>query len=106
GGEGELDVLADVFAGQGASAGAAGDEQAAVRADPGHSPGVAVGDCEVAVVASGGDSVAEPDRLATAREGLTSALTRLLTRLFSGAVAAVADGCVERTDLVAGVGDD
>ena len=44
-----------------ASAGAAGDEEAAVIADPGHGPGVAVGDGEVAVVASGGDPVTETE---------------------------------------------
>ena len=97
--------------GQRALAGAAGDEQAAVLADPGDGPGVAVGDSEVAVVASGGDPVAETDPLTTTRDGLTSTLTRSLTRLARhgcspGAVAAVADGCVERSDLVAGVGDD
>jgi hypothetical protein len=80
----------------------AGDEQAAFVADPSDGPGVTVGDCEVAVVASGGDPVAEPDPLTTARERLTSSRTRLLT----SAVAAVANGCVECADLVAGVGDD
>ena len=63
-----------------------------------------------AVVASGGDSVAETEPLTTTRDGLTSPLTRLLTRLlaegYAGGVAAVANGCVERGDLVAGVGDD
>ena len=105
-GEGELDVLVDVLGGQGASARAAGDEQAAVIADPGHGPGVAVGDCEVAVVASGGDPVAETDPLSTTRDGLTNTVTRLLTRVFASAVAAVADRRVECADLVAGVGDD
>lgn len=110
GGERELDVLADVRGGQRTLAGTAGDEHAAVLADPGHGPRVTVGDCQVAVVASGGDPVAEADALTTARDGLatvlTSALTSMLAEGHAGAMAAVADGCVERTDLVAGVGDD
>ncbi len=113
GGEGELDVLADVPGRQRALARAPSDQDAAVVADPGHGPGVAVGHPEVAVVAAGGDSVAETDSLTTARDGLTRPHTSLLTSApsaltdrYTSTVAAVADGCVERPDLVAGVGDD
>ena len=111
GGVGELDVLADVVGGQRALAGAAGDVQAAVGADAGHGPGVAVGDAEVAVVASGGDPVAEADPLTTTRDGLTSTLTRWLTRSLTGARSPAAwrwsrMAALRARDLVAGVGDD
>ena len=61
GGVGELDMLAHVRRGQGPVPGPAGDGEAAVGADAGDGPGVAVGDVEVAVVAAGRDPVADPD---------------------------------------------
>ena len=74
-GEGELDVSVDVVGGQLALAGAAGDDEAAVVADAGNRPDVAVGDAEVAVVAARCDAVTEPDALTTAGDGLTIPLT-------------------------------
>ena len=79
-------------------AGAAGDDEAAVVADAGNRPDVAVGDAEVAVVAAGCDAITEADPLTKAGDGLTISLTSV--------VAAVADGCVDGSDLLAGVGDD
>ncbi len=81
-------------------------KQAAVLADAGHGPGVTVGHFKVAVVASGGDPITETDPLSTTRDGLTRLLTRLITGVYVNAMAAVADGGVERTDVVPGVGDD
>ena len=84
--------------------------QAAVLADAGHYPGVTVGHFQVAVRCVGGDPITETDPLTTTRDGLTRLLTGALTRLITGvyvnAMAAVADGGVERTDVVPGVGDD
>lgn len=98
GGEGELDVVADVVLGQRALAGAAGDDQAAVVADAGDRPEVAVGDAEVAVVEAGGDAVAESDAFASSGDRFTDPIATGLS--------SVADGGVDARDLFAGVGDD
>jgi hypothetical protein len=101
-GEGELDVSVDVVGGQLALAGAAGDDEAAVASDTGNGPDVAVGDAEVAVVAARGDAITGADPFTTAGDGLTFSLTISLTSV----VAAVANCCVDGSDLLAGVGDD
>src|ERR1019366_6587524 len=59
-GVGELDVVAHVRGGQDPLAAASGDNCRAVD-EPGHGPGVAVGDIGVAVVAPGRDLVSDPD---------------------------------------------
>ena len=65
GGVGELDVLAGVGGGEGAQVGglAAAQGEAAVVADGGDGPGVAVGHAQVAVVAPGRDPVPDPEPL-------------------------------------------
>ena len=60
-GVGELDVVAHVRGGQDPFAAASGNNRRAVGAEPGHGPGVAVGDIGVAVVAPRRDLVPDPD---------------------------------------------
>ena len=91
-GEGELDVSVDVVGGQLAVTGTAGEEEAAVAADAGDGPDVAVGDAEVAVVAARCDAITEADPLTKAGDGLTILLTSPLTNPLTSVVAAVADG--------------
>jgi len=98
-GVGELDVLVDVPRGQLASAGSSNDEEAAVVSHSGDRPGVSVRDPEIAIVATGGDAVAEPDPLPTSRHGTTIDFVVPIHP-------AVPDRGVERADLFASVGDD
>lgn len=76
GGEGELDVVNDVLGRQGSLASATNHEQAAVVADAGDGPYVAVGDAEVAVVAASGDAVSESDPFAASGDGLAVLVAR------------------------------
>ena len=97
---GELDVVADVVRGQVPCAAAAPYDEPAVGVRAGHGPLVAVGDAEVAVVASRCDLVAGAEPLAgcgrhrCGRAGL------------AGGESLLADGGVEGGDLLAGVRDD
>jgi hypothetical protein len=98
---GELDMLADVGARKGAYVGGpvSVQGQAAVLADRGDGPGVAVADGKVMVVAAGGDTVADADplpRLCDETAGVVD---------LAGRDEAVADRAVEGGDLLAGVGD-
>src|SRR6266545_281181 len=60
---GELDVLGDVFGWDAPLAAVPTEDQAAVVADLGHRPGLAVCDLDVGVVSSGGDPVADTQLL-------------------------------------------
>ena len=100
GGVGELDVLADVVRGQRAPARPRRrPSSAAVVCDAGDGPGVAVGDAEVAVVASGGDPVADADPLTRRGDDGSSEPRPCLMRTWC-------DAAVDLRDLLAGVGDD
>jgi hypothetical protein len=77
-----------------------GDKQTALVADAGDGPGVAVGDAEVAVVAAGGDPVADPDPLPGER-GRDHIVVDV-----SGGDECAGDGGVECGDRLTGVGHD
>ena len=67
GGVGELDEPGRVLRRDSRSRPTPVQDQAAVLADAGHGPGLAVRDAEVGVVAAGGDAVPEPDPFAVER---------------------------------------
>ena len=95
GGVGELDVLARRTSAGRVRSPRARDAEACRRVDAGDGPGVAVGDPEVAVVAAGGDPVADPDPLPGGGDHGACRVRRGRP----AAEAMVADGGVERRDL-------
>jgi hypothetical protein len=98
---GQLDGRVDVVGRHLTDAVAVCQLESAVDQDAGDGPGVAVGDAEVRIVASGADAIADRQELARTGSRRWSAAAELAvleaTRL---------DGGVERRDLVSGVGDD
>ena len=104
GGVGELDEPGDVLRRDLAIAPVAVKDQAAVLADAGDDPSLAVRDPEVGVVAAGGDAVPGPDPFAASGHQRWVCVGRVA----GGGVGAtlVADRGIEAGHVLLGVGDD